>query len=81
MKERLQKMLEALGFTTRILEHNGKELIDGTLEIGDRKIAIICGMNGTARIDKPNGTHKWVYERTPAQIAATLRQIIDCNRP
>lgn len=80
MKERLQKMLEALGFTTRILEHNGREIIDGTMAIGDRKLAIICGLNGTARIDKPNGTHKWVYERTPAQLAAILRQTIACNK-
>lgn len=80
MKERLQKMLEALGFTTRILEHNGREMIDGTMAIGDRKLAIICGLNGTARIDKPNGTHKWVYEKTPAQLAAILRQTITCNK-
>jgi len=37
---------------------------------------IYCGTNGTARIDKPNGTHKWVYEKTPAQIIAQLKTII-----
>lgn len=39
-------------------------------------LRILCGNNGTARIDKPNGTHKWVYEKTPAQIAALLKAII-----
>ncbi len=41
---------------------------------------IYCGQNGTARIDKPNGTHKWVYEKTPAQIASLLKQVIDFNK-
>lgn len=41
---------------------------------------IFCAPNGTARIDKPNGTHKWVYEKTPAQIAALLKQVIDFNK-
>ena len=36
---------------------------------------VYCGTNGTARIDKPNGTRKWVYEKTPAQIAAQLNQV------
>jgi hypothetical protein len=39
-------------------------------------LRVWCGENGTARIDKPNGTHKWVYEKTPAQIAAQLKQIM-----
>lgn len=38
---------------------------------------IFCGENGTARIDKPNGTHKWVYEKTPNQISALLRQTME----
>ena len=38
---------------------------------------IFCGENGTARIDKPNGTHKWVYEKTPNQIGALLRQTME----
>ena len=40
-------------------------------------LRVMCGTNGTARIDKPNGTHKWVYEKTPNQIAAQLRQVLD----
>ena len=40
-------------------------------------LRVMCGINGTARIDKPNGTHKWVYEKTPNQIAALLRQVLD----
>ena len=40
-------------------------------------LRIACAENGTARIDKPNGTHKWVYEKTPNQIAALLRQVLE----
>lgn len=40
-------------------------------------LRIMVGTNGTARIDKPNGTHKWVYEKTPNQIAALIRQVLD----
>ena len=47
-----------------------KETSRGTLHV-------YCGTNGTGRIDKPNGTHKWVYEKTPAQITALLKQIIE----
>lgn len=43
-------------------------------------LRVYCGENGTARIDKPNGSHKWVYEKTPNQIAALLRQVLDFNR-
>jgi hypothetical protein len=46
------------------------------IETGRGTLHIVLGVNGTARIDKPNGTHKWVYEKTPAQITAQLKQII-----
>ena len=38
---------------------------------------VYCGTNGTARVDKPNGTHKWVYEKTPAQITAQLKKVVE----
>lgn len=41
------------------------------------ELKIVCGGKGTARIDKPNGTHKWVYEKTPAQISAIIKQTLD----
>lgn len=55
----------------------GYETYEAEAETSREKLHILCGGNGTARIDKPNGTHKWVYEKTPNQIAALLRQTID----
>lgn len=50
---------------------------EATKETSRGTLRIFCGTNGTARIDKPNGTHKWVYEKTPNQIAALLRQTME----
>ena len=55
----------------------GNHCIEAELEMNRGVLHIYCGVNGTARIDKPNGTHKWVYEKTPNQITAQLKQIID----
>lgn len=58
----------------------GTDAYEAELETNRGKLHIMCGVNGTARIDKPNGTHKWVYEKTPAQILALLNQVIACNK-
>lgn len=67
----------------------GMEIVDEELTVLETKVftakvemargdlKIVCGGNGTARVDKPNGTHKWVYEKTPNQIAALLKQTMD----
>jgi len=52
------------------------EMVKASIEVGSHKLSILCGSNGTARIDKPNGTHKWVYEKSYAQIGALLRQTL-----
>lgn len=59
--------------------HNGATIM-AEAETGRGKLSVICGKNGTARVDKPNGSHKWYYEKTPAQIYSILRQTIDCNK-
>ena len=70
----------------------GMEIVDEELTVLETKVftakvetsrgalKIVCGGNGTARVDKPNGTHKWVYEKTPNQIAALLKQTMDCYK-
>lgn len=76
--ERYKKAIEAQGFTIESTEKTmlGMQVIEASRKIGDRTLSIICGSNGTARIDKPNGTHKWVYEKTYAQIGALLKQTL-----
>lgn len=54
--------------------------IEAKRETSRGTLHIYCGENGTARIDKPNGSHKWVYEKTPAQIAAQIKQIVEFYR-
>ena len=74
-KDRYINAIEAEGLTIESTETTvlGVKVIEASRKIGDRDIRITCGDNGTARIDKPNGTHKWVYEKSPAQIHAILK--------
>lgn len=82
MIEKYEEALWERGFDTRRLEHDGRPLVDATMTLErGREIKVICNAHGTARIDKPNGTHKWVYDKSPAQLAAIMQQIIECNRP
>lgn len=76
--ERYAKAIEAQGLTVESTEKTmlGKQVIEASRKVGDREIRILCSLDGTARIDKPNGTHKWVYEKSPAQIHAILKQTL-----
>lgn len=81
MLERYAGAIENAGLTitgTEIIL--GREMVTAEMTIGNSKLAIICDKNGTARIDKPNRTHKWVYEKSYAQIGALLRQILSFYR-
>jgi hypothetical protein len=62
--------------TEKTLKGMSVDIFEGEIETGRGTLHIVLGVNGTARIDKPNETHKWVYEKTPAQITAQLKQII-----
>lgn len=66
--------MEIIGENVTVL---GLNCYEAKLETARGTLHIYCGDNGTARIDKPNGTHKWVYEKTPKQITAQLKQVIE----
>lgn len=55
-------------------------IIFAETETGRGTLSVTCGINGTACVIKPNGTRKWYYEKTYAQIYAILKQTIDCNK-
>lgn len=75
--ERYEKAIENAGLTVEGTESiMGREMLKASIKVGDRELSIICGSNGTARIDKPNGTHKWVCEKSYAQIGALLKQTL-----
>ena len=57
--------------------NSGMVYIEAETETSRGTLSVYCGESGIARIDKPNGTHKWVYEKTPKQIAALLKQTMD----
>jgi hypothetical protein len=80
--ERYEKMLTSLGMavTKREQHANGLEIVTAEMETPRGTLSIYCGSNGTARVDKPNGSHKWYYEKTVGQIRAALVQTIEFNR-
>lgn len=49
---------------------------EASIPVNGWEIGIYLGSNGTCSILKPNGTNKWYYEKTPAQLEAALKQII-----
>lgn len=52
------------------------DIFEAEIETPRGTLHIVCGANGTARLDKPNGTHKWIYEKSPAQLGYILRQTL-----
>lgn len=79
MKEMYMKALIGLGMVITE-EHKtvlGADVFEAQIETSRGVITVICGSNGTARIDKPNGTHKWYCEKTSGQLRSAVKQTID----
>lgn len=77
MKEMLKKIgMEITVDSEMVL---GREAFEAELETKGGKLHILCydGCKPTARVDKPNGTHKWLYEKTPAQLRRAVVQTIE----
>lgn len=77
--ERYMKVMVGLGM--EIVEQfktvAGQEVFTAEMATDQGAITVTCGANGTARIDKPNGTHKWYYEKSTGQLRAAVKQTID----
>lgn len=39
-------------------------------------LRVLFNERGDARLDKPNRTKKWLYEKTPAQLLAVVKQTL-----
>lgn len=51
-------------------------ILKGTAIAGNGKeVEVIVGTNGCINIQKPNGTSKWYYEKSPAQTATLIKQV------
>lgn len=72
--EKYMKALENLGLT--ITEKNDRTFT-AEIETPSGKLEVFCGDNGCAKICKPNGTHKWLYEKSPAQIRQAVNQSLE----
>ena len=77
--ERYMKVIEALGMeiTEQFNTVTGMEAFTAEMTTDQGTITVTCGSNGTARIDKPNGSHKWYYEKSTGQLRAAVKQTID----
>ena len=56
---------------------HGVQVVEAAANTPRGELSILCGANGAARIDKPNGTHKWMYDKSPAQVAAAVKQTLE----
>jgi 3-phosphoshikimate 1-carboxyvinyltransferase len=73
------KVFESLGMEVSDVHKTtiGNDVFEAKLETSRGLISVTCCTNGTARIDKPNKSHKWYYEKTPAQLRAAVNQVIE----
>lgn len=72
--ERYIKALESLGMTiTEIHERT----FEAEIETPSGKLTVYCGGNGCAKICKPNGACKWLYEKSYAQVRRAVEQSLE----
>lgn len=58
---------------------DGKPTVNATIETGRGTLSVFCIAKG-ARLGKPNGTSKYLYECSEAKLWATVEQTIKANR-
>lgn len=58
---------------------DGKPTLVATIETGRGTLSVLCIAEG-ARLGKPNGTSKYLYECSEAKLRATVEQTIKANR-
>ena len=85
MTEKYIKALQKRGFTIDSIKENttdwtgdyfskGPVIIEAKVETKRGTLSVYCGTNGTCRVDKPNGTHKWLYQKTMPQLFRAIDQ-------
>ncbi len=78
MDTRYYTAIESIGMTVTNYEigSDDVEIIEAETDTAFGKLSIICGSNGTAVISKPNGTVKWLYNKSSAQIRAIIKKTL-----
>lgn len=76
MTEKYIKALQKRGFTISKIEETpmGTTVLEAKAETKRGTLSVYCGTNGTCRVDKPNGTHKWLYQKTMPQLFRAIDQ-------
>lgn len=72
--------IKAAGMTIcSIQEYTSSDIITADIMTKNGYFYINVDTNGTAWLDKPNGSKKMLYEKSPAQLLAILKKTIACN--
>lgn len=75
------KSLESVGM--QITNHRWGcgdiEIANAMIQTKNGIFEILVGSNGTAKLMKPNGSVKWVYDKSCCELRKIVKQIIDCN--
>lgn len=76
--DRYAGALKTLGMSiTGTIEMMGTTYQIATVRAGSAELKVYFSSNGTARLDKPNRTTKWVYEKSPAQLRRIAQQTLE----
>lgn len=74
---RYQTALQTIGMeVSEPIEMMGAHYQIATIPAGYSELRVFFNEQGTARLDKPNRTSKWVYEKSPAQLLAIVKQTL-----
>lgn len=78
---RIETVARSLGFTLKsgTTDSGRFEYLEGEIETGRGQMSFYAIPDG-ARIQKPNGTHKYYYGPTDGQFCRVLRQTIEANK-
>lgn len=80
--EKKVNILNSLGFEVKGIQENrvfGTAVVEASRQTARGTLEVIWGDNGTARVVKPNGTVKWLYDKSDAQVRRALVQAIEAN--
>ena len=77
----IKEILKNIGMeiTSEGIMLEGTEAFKAEIETKSGKLYVTCTDEflPTARVDKPNGTHKWLYQKTRAQLRRAVEQAIE----
>ena len=76
-ENRYAKALKTIGMeVSEPIEMLGARYQVATISAGYSELRVFFNEKGTARLDKPNGTKKWLAEKSPAQLLAVVKQTL-----